>query len=116
MAVAANVSPTSSGRPGRLADEEPERHLVDPLAEQADELADPEQREVAVPDEPQVRRLAPHAGQRRPGAADISAGMRPGLGVRGAGGHRRARRRPLERGLPPKAMAPRDGTSERVME
>src|SRR5437899_5575330 len=58
---------------GRVEDEERERDLVDPVAEQADELADPERRERAVEREADVRMVA---RRRRP--AGDRGGRRPG--------------------------------------
>ena len=58
---------------GRAArgDERAERDDVDPVADQRDQLAGPQQAEVAVREQAQVRRLAPQAG-------GLGSGLRAG--------------------------------------
>ena len=62
------------GAAGR--DERAERDDVDPVADQRDQLAGPQQAEVAVREQAQVRRLAPQAGGLGSGL-ESSAGMAP---------------------------------------
>ena len=85
MAVAAKVRPTSSAVP-RLGDQRAQRDDVDPIAEQRDELAGPQQREVAVARPGAGTATAPARPARRPAAPlRHSAGIAEALRVGDAG-------------------------------
>ena len=71
----------ASARAGRDADDERERELMEPVAEQRDELAGPQRRERAVEGEPDVGVVADRARRPRSGG--------PGSGWRSVGGGRR---------------------------
>ena len=71
-AVAANVSPTSSAPPPVASyTRKPSATVWMRSPKRLIELAEPQEREIAVADEAQVRRLAAHAGRLGPGLADV---------------------------------------------
>ena len=77
-------------------DERAERDDVDPVADQRDQLPGPQQAEVAVGEQAQVRRLAPQAGGLGSGLREVGRdGAR--LRIGGAGGPGRRRGGPQDR-------------------